>query len=176
VRVCSRPTIVYILSTPTATHHCSHCMRVQVLLAASMKMTAFSNMALCSLVGVYRSFRGSHCLHCQGVNFWLQRDYTTPIPEDWNLSGMTVLLRICAVFVTSNNVYLHCDLRALVRYVKRPFLLRILCHTNSTEIMLTAYLLWLFYNYMYRYFKWSLLLKPSKEDECVFIDLKIWYY
>jgi hypothetical protein len=39
--------------------------RFQVLTVASMKMTVFWNVALCSLVEVYRCFRGACCLHHQ---------------------------------------------------------------------------------------------------------------
>jgi hypothetical protein len=38
----------------------------QVLTAASMKMIAFTEIALCSLVEVDRRFRGAYCLHHQG--------------------------------------------------------------------------------------------------------------
>jgi hypothetical protein len=40
--------------------------RFQVLTAASMKMTVFWDIAPCSLVEVYRRFRGACCLHHQG--------------------------------------------------------------------------------------------------------------
>jgi hypothetical protein len=38
-------------------------MRLQVLKAANIKMTAFLDVARCSLVQVYRCFRGAYCLH-----------------------------------------------------------------------------------------------------------------
>jgi hypothetical protein len=44
----------------------SVCVRFQVLTAASMKMTVFWDVAPCSLVDVYRRFRGTYCLHHQG--------------------------------------------------------------------------------------------------------------
>jgi hypothetical protein len=40
--------------------------RFQVLTAASMKMAVFWVVAPCSLVEVYRRFRGACCLHHQG--------------------------------------------------------------------------------------------------------------
>jgi hypothetical protein len=40
--------------------------RVQVLTAASMKIAVFWVLASCSLVEVYRRFRGACCLHRQG--------------------------------------------------------------------------------------------------------------
>jgi hypothetical protein len=40
--------------------------RFQVLTAACMKITVFRGVAPCSLVEVYRRFRGSCCLHRQG--------------------------------------------------------------------------------------------------------------
>jgi hypothetical protein len=40
--------------------------RFQVLTAASMKMAVFWFVAPCSLVEVYRRFRGACCLHNQG--------------------------------------------------------------------------------------------------------------
>jgi hypothetical protein len=40
--------------------------RFQVLTAASMKMTVFWDVTLCSLVEVYRRFRGACCLNHQG--------------------------------------------------------------------------------------------------------------
>jgi hypothetical protein len=38
-------------------------MRFQVLTAASMNMTAFCHIVACSLVEVYRGFRGAYCFH-----------------------------------------------------------------------------------------------------------------
>jgi hypothetical protein len=43
----------------------TYLVRFQVLTAASMKMTVFWHVA-CSLVEVYRRFRGAFCLHYQG--------------------------------------------------------------------------------------------------------------
>jgi hypothetical protein len=40
--------------------------RFQVLTAPSMKMTAFRDVAPCSLVEVDGCFRGAYCLHLQG--------------------------------------------------------------------------------------------------------------
>jgi hypothetical protein len=40
--------------------------RFQVLTAASMKMAVYRVVAPCSLVEVYRRFRGACCLHHQG--------------------------------------------------------------------------------------------------------------
>jgi hypothetical protein len=40
--------------------------RFQVLTAANMKMTVFWDVAPCSLVEVYRRFRGTYCLNHQG--------------------------------------------------------------------------------------------------------------
>jgi hypothetical protein len=36
-----------------------------------MKVRAFWDIALCSLVGVDRRFRGAYCLHDEGDNFFL---------------------------------------------------------------------------------------------------------
>jgi hypothetical protein len=41
-------------------------MRFQVLTAASIKMTAFRDIALCSIVEADRRFRGAYCFHHQG--------------------------------------------------------------------------------------------------------------
>jgi hypothetical protein len=41
-------------------------LRFQVLMAASMKMTVFWDVAPCTLVEVYRRFRSAYCLHNQG--------------------------------------------------------------------------------------------------------------
>jgi hypothetical protein len=40
--------------------------RLQVLMAAIMKIRAFSDVAPSSLVGEHRRFRGAYCLHQQG--------------------------------------------------------------------------------------------------------------
>jgi hypothetical protein len=40
--------------------------RLQVVIAASMKMRAFCDTASCSFVGVYRRFRGAYSLHHLG--------------------------------------------------------------------------------------------------------------
>jgi hypothetical protein len=48
-------------------------MRFQVLTAASMKMAIFWAVAPCSLVEVYRRFRGACCLHHQGALMWRQQ-------------------------------------------------------------------------------------------------------
>jgi hypothetical protein len=37
--------------------------RFQVLIAASIKMRAFWDIVVCSLVGIDRRFRGAYCLH-----------------------------------------------------------------------------------------------------------------
>jgi hypothetical protein len=45
----------------------------EVLTAASMKMAVFCIVAPCSLVEVYRHFRGACCLHHQGDESWWRR-------------------------------------------------------------------------------------------------------
>jgi hypothetical protein len=45
----------------------SYSVRFQVLMAAGMKVTAFWDIAPCSLIEVERRFRGVYCLHHQGV-------------------------------------------------------------------------------------------------------------
>jgi hypothetical protein len=40
--------------------------RLQVLMAANMKMTVIWDVALCSLIETDRHFRGFYCLHHQG--------------------------------------------------------------------------------------------------------------
>jgi hypothetical protein len=59
----------------------THCVlvRFHVLMAVSMKMTVFCDVAPCSLVEVYWSFRGSCCLHHQGDH---PDDGGSNIPED----------------------------------------------------------------------------------------------
>jgi hypothetical protein len=42
-------------------------LRYQVLTETSMNVAVFWNVALCSLVDIDRRFRGSYCLHLQGV-------------------------------------------------------------------------------------------------------------
>jgi hypothetical protein len=44
----------------------SFCVRFKVLTAASIKVTAFWDIAPCSLVGVDRLFKGTYCHHHQG--------------------------------------------------------------------------------------------------------------
>jgi hypothetical protein len=69
------------------------CVRFQVLTAASMKLTVFWDVALCSLVEVYRRFRGAYSLHHQGVALimvMMANIYQTSlhnILEDSNLLG-----------------------------------------------------------------------------------------
>jgi hypothetical protein len=41
-------------------------MRFEVFTAATLKMAVFWVVAVCSLVEVYRRFRGARCLHYQG--------------------------------------------------------------------------------------------------------------
>jgi hypothetical protein len=65
--------------------------RSEVLTEASMKLTVFWDVALCTLVEVFRRFRGAYCLHQQGLDdgcskhLWnvgnLLPDYTANIPE-----------------------------------------------------------------------------------------------
>jgi hypothetical protein len=50
---------------------CDNTSRFQVFTAASMKMTAFGDIAPCSLVEADRRFRGAYCLHRQG-GWWRQ--------------------------------------------------------------------------------------------------------
>jgi hypothetical protein len=42
--------------------------RFQILTVAKMKIRAFWDVAPCSLVGVYRYFRGTYCLHHQSIH------------------------------------------------------------------------------------------------------------
>jgi hypothetical protein len=55
--------------------------RFQVPSTASMKMTVFWVIAPCSLVEVYRRFRGTYCLHHQGDECKLLPDYTAQQPR-----------------------------------------------------------------------------------------------
>jgi hypothetical protein len=70
--------------------------RFQVLTAASMKVTVFWDVTPCSLVEVYRRFRGACCLHHQGgcpeasVNFY-QTIWRNTL-EGSHLHGMFVLM------------------------------------------------------------------------------------
>jgi hypothetical protein len=45
------------------------CARFQVLMVARMKMTAFRDMAPCSLVEADQCFRDAYCLHHQGKEY-----------------------------------------------------------------------------------------------------------
>jgi hypothetical protein len=49
--------------------------RFHVLTEPKMKMTTFYNIALCSLVGADRRFRGAYCSMIRAVN----RAYETPV-------------------------------------------------------------------------------------------------
>jgi hypothetical protein len=49
-----------------ATERVSLMVKLQVLTAASMKMTVLWDVVPCSLVEVYRRFGGAYCLHHQG--------------------------------------------------------------------------------------------------------------
>jgi hypothetical protein len=51
--------------------------RIQVLTVASVKMTALWDIASCSLVEVYRRFRGAYCLHYHGDESSVYLDETT---------------------------------------------------------------------------------------------------
>jgi hypothetical protein len=75
-------------------------MEFQVLTVVSMKITVFWDVAPCSLVEVYRYFRGACCLHHQGalimeaaikseksVNFY--QTAWRNIPEDSHLHDLT---------------------------------------------------------------------------------------
>jgi hypothetical protein len=52
-------------------------MRFKVLTAASMKMTVFWVVARCSLVEVYRRFRGAYCFHQQGDHHLIMEAVST---------------------------------------------------------------------------------------------------
>jgi hypothetical protein len=67
--------------------------RFQVCTAANMKMRAFSDTVLCSLIGIDGRFRGAYCIHYQGyklvrtasiirvMNYslqWWRRQYASP--------------------------------------------------------------------------------------------------
>jgi hypothetical protein len=79
-----------IFHTQTITEKKEHChsvqnqARFQVLTAASMKMAVFWDVAPCSLVEVYRRFRGACCLHHQGDEWNVCKilpDYTAQHPR-----------------------------------------------------------------------------------------------
>jgi hypothetical protein len=58
--------------------------RYQVLTAASMKMTAFWDIAPCSLAEIYRCSSAAHCLHHQ--------DYTAQYPRRQSSDCAALLL------------------------------------------------------------------------------------
>jgi hypothetical protein len=60
-------------------------MRFQFLTAVSLKMAVFWDVAPCSLVEVYRRFRGAYCLHHQGGDGKSKQTTRRNIPEDSNL-------------------------------------------------------------------------------------------
>jgi hypothetical protein len=68
--------------------------RLQILTAESMKMIAFLDITLCSLVEVDRRFRDAYCLYHYGDEsyFWnvgiLQRDYTPLYTRKLSSSGI----------------------------------------------------------------------------------------
>jgi hypothetical protein len=49
-----------------------HYVGFEVLMVASMKMTVFWVVVQCSLVEVYQHFRGTCCLHHQGINLMME--------------------------------------------------------------------------------------------------------
>jgi hypothetical protein len=64
-----------------------------------MKMTAFWDIAPCSLIEVDRHFRGAYCLHHQGDDI---RDYTTQYPR-----RLFIVLMMEAVRTYEASVNLH---------------------------------------------------------------------
>jgi hypothetical protein len=65
------------------TQQFKYLMRFHVLTAVSMKMAVFWVVAPCSLVEVYRRFRGSCCLHHQGDEIIaLMMEAASNNPED----------------------------------------------------------------------------------------------
>jgi hypothetical protein len=68
-------------------------MRCQVITAVNMKITAFCDIALCSLVEVYRRFRGAYNLHTRAMMAAVGTSETSPyfdttwryIPEGYHL-------------------------------------------------------------------------------------------
>jgi hypothetical protein len=70
-----------------------HQVRFQVLTAVSMKMNVFWVVAPCSLVEVYRRFRGACCLHHQGDR-----------PGGWALLPRSYIWQRCILSQASNAV------------------------------------------------------------------------
>jgi hypothetical protein len=87
--------------------------RFQVLTAASMKIRAFSDVALCSL-GVDRRFRGAYCLHHHGdddgVNNKPLKRLSTPrlhrtTSEKTNLQDYEIIiLSVCLSILSLNRL------------------------------------------------------------------------
>jgi hypothetical protein len=64
-------------------------MRFQVLTAASKKIKASWDTAMCSLVEVDRRFRGTYCIHHQGdKSVYINETTRHYIPEDWHLEWL----------------------------------------------------------------------------------------
>jgi hypothetical protein len=60
--------------------------RLQVFMAADMKIKAFWDVVSCSLVRVDRRFRGAYCLHHQGASSVYYKETTQRyIPEGSNV-------------------------------------------------------------------------------------------
>jgi hypothetical protein len=49
---------------------CTHIMGCEVLTAATVRITACRDVAVCNAVDIYQNFGGSCCLHLQGLKMW----------------------------------------------------------------------------------------------------------
>jgi hypothetical protein len=70
----------------------SSLVRYEVLTAASVNLTAFSDSALYSLVEDYQRFRGACCLHHQGDQFTFRKSRTHFYYLNINIKSATAYL------------------------------------------------------------------------------------
>jgi hypothetical protein len=103
--VCMRRQNVVIHALCTIPSHFIVCQFLavifQVLMVASMKMRAFCNIVLCSLVGVHQRFRGTYCLCHQCHVDWLKY---TDVSEVRTASIITLMME--AVCTQSTQYYI----------------------------------------------------------------------
>jgi hypothetical protein len=99
--------------------------RYKVLTTASMKMTFFWDVALCSLVYVDRRFRSAHCLHHQGDRgLSVQNESRAGEPlivRRWRSAQLpTVTKRAIGVESYGNSYYPVCSLASVIKTVIWP--------------------------------------------------------
>jgi hypothetical protein len=117
----------------------------RALVAASMKMTAFWDTALCSLVEIHRGFKGACCLYHQGD--YHHSDNHDAISQKVTIFGYSAFVKCVSKWAEMNYYYYYCvPSHVCVRVIPSSYgphscvsYIHLYTHISSTLLQCIAY-------------------------------------